>query len=76
MTANREVRSSTPCRMIQVLADGKSLTMFLPLKAAEGEAYPASDLLAAAEGVKSKQKVAFTYRREGGRYLLDEITVQ
>lgn len=76
VTANREVRSSTPCRMIQVLADGKSLTMFLPLKAAEGEAYPASDLLAAAEGVKSKQKVAFTYRREGGRYLLDEITVQ
>ena len=76
MTANREVRSSKPSRMIQILAEGKSLTMFLPLKAAEGEDYPTTDLLAAAEGIQAKQKVAFTYRREGGRYLLDEITVQ
>jgi hypothetical protein len=76
VTANREVRSSKPCRMIQVLVDGKPLAVYLPLKAAEGEDYPASDLLAAAEGIQAKQKVAFTYRREGGRYLLDEITVQ
>ena len=76
VTANREVRSGEPRRMVQVLLDGKPLTMFLPLTRADGGEYPSQDLLVAAEGIKPRQKVAFTYRREGGRYLLDEITVQ
>lgn len=77
VTTNREIRSGGRLyRMIQVRTAAKTLILRVSLEADEGSPAASQKLIAAAEATKPRQKVAFKYRKQGGRCLLDEITVQ
>ena len=72
-------RSGKPYRLLHVLHLRRNLVMLLPLAdpKAEGQGDQGNaDLIAAVEAVKVKQKVSCKYHKQGGLYILDEITVQ
>lgn len=75
VTTNREIRSGRLYRMVQVRA-ARTLVLCVPLEADDGGPAASQKLIAAAEALKPRQKVAFKYHKQGGRCLLDEITVQ